>query len=204
MSDAVLICLLPGCGEQLSPPKTKFCCRKHAQKFHNDERDLPLEQQREYSKNRRAANPEAARERARIYYAKNKERMAARQNAYYHANKERCKAINRRVHERYPFHALLRTAKSRATEKFLQFDLTWEWAKDVWTGKCAITDLPFVKGDGAGPSPYSPSIDRVLASKGYTKDNSRFVLMAVNGLKGRGTDADMYAIARAIVASEPD
>lgn len=202
MSEA-LICQLPSCGSELMPPKTKFCCRAHAQKFHNDARQHDTEKARSYQKTRRDADPEAARQRQRDYYAKNADQIAGRQKAYYHSNKEKYQAINKQSYEKYPFQGALASARSRSTKFGYVFELDWEWAKAVWTGKCAITGIPFVRGNGAGPCPYSATLDRIEPSAGYTKDNSRFVLMGVNALKGRGTDADMYAIAEAIVAVKP-
>lgn len=194
-------CALEGCEE---PAKQKFCCRAHAQKFHNSARDYAqfAEKARAYRRAQMNADPEAVRKKARERYAENREYMAARQAAYYHANKDRYKAINRRSYEKNPFRSLLAAAAIRANKRGLPFELTWEWARSVWTGNCSITNIPFVVGDGAGPAPFSPTIDRIDASKGYTPDNSRFILMGVNALKGRGTDADMYVIAEAIVAAK--
>src|ERR1700743_2196835 len=99
-------CKLSDCPNPVTGAANKqFCSRKCAQKFHNSLREYDPEKDRAAQRARRAADPEAARERARKYYLKNREKMSARQAAYYHANKERCQAINRRVHERNPFHA---------------------------------------------------------------------------------------------------
>lgn len=49
-------------------------------------------------------------------------------------------------------------------------------------GKCAISGLHFSGGrpDNVRVRPYFPSLDRIDSSKGYTKDNVRFVSTAVN------------------------
>jgi hypothetical protein len=49
---------------------------------------------------------------------------------------------------------------------------------------------------------FSPSIDRIDPEIGYLETNCRFVLFAINGLKGRGTDADLFAIAHALVKAD--
>jgi hypothetical protein len=50
-----------------------------------------------------------------------------------------------------------------------------------------------------GPSPYSVSIDRIKHHVGYYPHNCRFVLHAVNTMRGSGTDAEMNLIARALI-----
>ncbi|MEM1040838.1 MAG: hypothetical protein AAGI12_15360 [Pseudomonadota bacterium] len=80
--------------------------------------------------------------------------------------------------------ALTRSRK-RAESKSMAHDLTIEWL--VKTAKkqgnaCSITKIPFLLEDAKAKTldPYSPSIDRIDSAKGYTKDNVRLVLFAVN------------------------
>lgn len=80
----------------------------------------------------------------------------------------------------------------------IEFDLDWDWAKANWTGYCAVTNIPFTKPserNGREKRSFFPSIDRIDPKKGYTKDNCRFVLWAVNALKNDGTDEEMRLIA---------
>ena len=106
--------------------------------------------------------------------------------------------LNRRLV--VPWYHLIKTAKERAARKGVAFELTQDWGRDNWTGRCAITGIEFVKnGLGSGPKPRSPSIDRIDPKKGYTPDNSRFILACVNSFKHEGTDLDMYLIAKVIV-----
>lgn len=103
----------------------------------------------------------------------------------------------------YPWHALLDAAKYRAKKSGREYTLTPEWAELNWTGRCAITGLPFAVSVGSGqrPAAYAASIDRIDSTKGYTPENSRFVLAAVNFLKHDMSDEDMYRIAEAITLS---
>jgi hypothetical protein len=103
-----------------------------------------------------------------------------------------------------PWLSLLYSAKDRAKKRGIEFSLTAEWAESCWAGRCAVTDLPFLIGArGPGPKSFSPSIDRIEPRKGYSPDNCRFVLMAVNALKGSTTEEDMYRIAEAIMLRKP-
>jgi hypothetical protein len=108
------------------------------------------------------------------------------------------KSYRAKITSKHPWKYLLASAKARAKENSLAFDLTNEWAAKRWTGHCEITNIKFGINGKRGPFPYSPSIDRVDPSKGYTQDNARFVLWGCNALKGVGTDADMLQIAIAI------
>lgn len=102
-----------------------------------------------------------------------------------------------------PWRRLITAAKGRAKERSLPFDLTFEWGEKRWTGFCEVTGIPFQPRRGAAHGIFSPSIDRIIPSNGYTVDNSRFVLMGVNGLKIDGTDAEMYFVAEAIIKNRP-
>jgi hypothetical protein len=107
----------------------------------------------------------------------------------------------RRLHAR-PFVYLIRSAKSRAKKKGFEYDLDLEWASARWSGKCEITGIQFIVNAKAHSGfPYSPSIDRIDNSKGYLKNNCRFVIFAVNAMKGTGSDSDMVLIARALASA---
>lgn len=107
----------------------------------------------------------------------------------------RTKATSKR-----PWKYLLQSRRLDAIKRGLTYELTNEWAATRWTGYCELTGLPFSQqGKGVGPHPDSASIDRIDQSKGYTQENSRFILWAINGMRGRGTDETMYQIAEALL-----
>jgi hypothetical protein len=78
------------------------------------------------------------------------------------------------------------------------------WAKLVRQGyRCAVSGLPFWSGGGGSFGPTIPTLDRLDGGGAYSDPNTRIVLMGVNGLRGRGSDADVYRIAAAITARRP-
>ena len=85
--------------------------------------------------------------------------------------------------------------RAKCRKSGIQFDLTYGWYLEQLNRGCAVTGLPFRFGS---LSPFSPSVDRIDQTKGYTEDNCRMVLFAVNSLRGSGSDADMYLIAEKI------
>lgn len=107
--------------------------------------------------------------------------------------------------EKRPWRYMFQSRRLDAKNRGLEFSLTDEWAQARWTGACEITNLRFRPGGvgRAGPNPFSPSIDRIDQSIGYTKENCRFVLFAINGFRGAGTDEQMYTIALALVTNMP-
>jgi endogenous inhibitor of DNA gyrase (YacG/DUF329 family) len=134
--------------------------------------------------------------------AKNRERSLA----FYAANRDTVREVMRGRYQatrsNTPWRTLLMGAKSRAKEKVLPFDLTEEWAADRWTGRCEITGIAFIVGaPRKSPRSFWPSIDRIEAELGYTQDNCRFILHAVNALKGDGTMDDMRKVVDAIVCN---
>lgn len=125
---------------------------------------------------------------------------------YMAARRARDPEVRRRAREairdkRLQFTAkfLIRSAKSRAAKKGIEFDLTLEWANDRWTGKCELSGIEFRQSTGR-QNPYSPSIDRIDGSKGYIQGNCRFILSAINYLKANGTDEQMFHIASELIA----
>lgn len=103
---------------------------------------------------------------------------------------------------RDPWRYVLMTAKSRSKVENIPYNLDKEWAVARWTGSCELCRLPFVIAKRLR-HPLSPSIDKIDPTKGYTKDNCRFVAWAINAFKGTGTDEEMLTIARALIDQIP-
>jgi hypothetical protein len=92
------------------------------------------------------------------------------------------KAVKRIVHRK------IASARKRSWEKDWEFDLTDEFLERLWVsqnGRCAVSDIPFqcdrLGWTGAAKNnPYSMSLDRIDSTKGYTQNNVRLVITAVN------------------------
>jgi hypothetical protein len=79
----------------------------------------------------------------------------------------------------------LNGAKQRARQRNRECDITLEWLfSEVERNefKCALTGIPFFSPTNAASlrNPYAPSIDRVDSASGYTRDNVRVVIFAIN------------------------
>lgn len=133
---------------------------------------------------------------AERHRVRNREYMRALRQTDERKKYDRERVVVARQQDPLPF--LYRAARFRAKKKSQPFDLTIEWARRRWTGRCELTGIPFETSTGAA-GPRSPSIDKIIPSIGYTMENCRFVLSAVNSLKGNGSDAEMLFVARRLV-----
>jgi hypothetical protein len=89
---------------------------------------------------------------------------------------------------------LLTNIKHRAKKK--ELDYTWTKLEiiDVLNeGKCQATGYPFIlRRDGRyGRSPFRPSADRIDPKKGYTKENTQWVIYMWNCMKNEFNPEDV-------------
>jgi hypothetical protein len=95
--------------------------------------------------------------------------------------------------ERY-FKSALPRARKRAKRKGVEFALTMKWCLaqvESQHFRCALTGIEFFAKHEATSvrNPYGPSIDRIDCRRGYTPDNVRLVVFAINAmLMDWGTD----------------
>lgn len=100
---------------------------------------------------------------------------------------------------------LLQGAKQRAKKRGLEFDLDYTWAISEWgDGCCKRTNIKFNLNNNGTTGNYSPTIDRIDNSRGYTKDNCQLVIWMYNRAKGSGTDIDVTVLAKALLGFDYD
>lgn len=175
--------------------------REYSRKNYRENREHYLQLRREYHEaNRdrdnetvrkwRAENPEKAREGQRASYRKHREARLKQSSQKWYADR-----LKR------PWLSLLESRRWHARQKNIPFGLTESWAAARWTGRCELTDLPFdlSRSQKGGPKMFSPSLDKIAPELGYIPSNCRFILLAINVMKQKGTDAEVLFIAEAIV-----
>lgn len=112
----------------------------------------------------------------------------------------RVEAYAKRRHEECLWKRALGSAKSRAKALSLDFDLDDRWAKERFTGYCELTGIQFSSKDKF----YAPSIDRIVPSRGYVRDNCRYILFSVNHFKNnKQGDSDILYVAQKLVKPIP-
>jgi hypothetical protein len=103
--------------------------------------------------------------------------------------------------EKHPERVLWSMAKRRAKEKKLKFSIDATEIKIPTT--CPILDIPIVKvytkGKKSGPTPNSPSIDRIDNTKGYIKRNVQVISHQANTMKANATPEELIKFAKWIL-----
>ena len=97
---------------------------------------------------------------------------------------------------------MLKNCKQSFKERNIFFDLVLEdILPAVEAGHCELTGLPFdfKPSKEKAKNPYAPSVDRIDSDKGYTRDNVRVVLWAVNQALGECSDEEIIPILKALV-----
>lgn len=85
------------------------------------------------------------------------------------------------------------SARNRAKKKGLEFTLNLE---DIVIPEiCPVFNVPFTPLYGKGAQPYSPSLDRIDNSKGYTQDNIAIISWRANSLKG---DSNLFELKKLV------
>ena len=117
----------------------------------------------------------------RDWYLANKEKVLEQRKVRYYSNPEKHKAISQnRYYKMTTEEKLFRRARDRAKEKNIPFEITK--SDIIVPDVCPILSIPlYPNKDKAGPN--SPSLDRVVNSLGYVKDNIRVISNKANSLK---------------------
>lgn len=90
----------------------------------------------------------------------------------------------------------------------IEFTLTLQEARDLFQaqgGVCAVSGIPFDANFRAGAAirrPYHASIDRIDSTKGYTKENCRWVCVVVNQALGEWGEEILYQVVAAITIKQ--
>lgn len=94
--------------------------------------------------------------------------------------KEKYRLLNKRWYKENPTFAMGRNAKKRAKDLGVDFDLNWR--DIVVPDLCPLLEIPLSYGVGKLHD-NSPTIDRIKANGGYTKDNTWVVSFRANSIK---------------------
>lgn len=93
--------------------------------------------------------------------------------------------IYKRSRDTYPERYILNVVRGSAKQRGIFFDLD---ISDISIPKiCPVLKCPIIIGGGV-QNMYSPSIDRLDNSKGYTKDNIQIISRLANIMKNCSTD----------------
>ena len=125
------------------------------------------------------------------HYETDEERDQARRASVAKAQAKYSKTLKYRAGK------IISLKKRHAKHKGLDFNLDVEWLLPRLEAGCELTGIPFKQAGATGrrgPDPFSLSIDRINPKAGYTKDNCRLVLWAVNRFKNDLSDSQLFNI----------
>lgn len=96
---------------------------------------------------------------------------------------------------------LARNARHRSKRKGLPCEITREWVYEkLRRGVCEATGVALRIG-GDHQTPWSPSLDRMVPSRGYVKSNVRLTSMGLNALKATSpNDEDAMKYLKSVVS----
>lgn len=92
---------------------------------------------------------------------------------------------------------LLTSAKRRAKDKNLNFDIDLDYLELIATDECPVFKTPFVWGryQGRSKMAHKPSLDRIIPELGYVKHNVVFISLRANSIKNNATERELYDVA---------
>lgn len=191
-----------------SDPKFKKSVKKRAAKW----QCVNAEKSNEYHRRRHAAKIASGDDQyitqisnsGRKYRNSKKGKVvtAARMKAYEESGQMKAWHAVRRTKPESRTSQMLASVRSRALKSNLEFTLLFDDVyPSVTAGRCTKTGIPFDLNPHKDHRvhPFAPSIDRIDATKGYTKGNVQIVCWAYNLAKNEYGPDVLLTLARAIV-----
>jgi hypothetical protein len=151
------------------------------------------EKTRAYMKEYYAENREKSLAYRKEYYAENREKSLAYRKEYYAENREKSLAYMKEHRVANLEVYMWRGAKHRAKAKNIPFTIT---PNDiVIPPTCPVLGIPLQRGCGkSGPTPNSPSLDRIVPTRGYVPGNVVVVSHRANTIKNDATPDELALV----------
>jgi hypothetical protein len=134
-----------------------------------------------------------------------KEEIAAYQKQWRAKNKSKIKEYMMEYYKTYEpsfERTLLAQLRNRAKKFDISFDLN---ESDIVVPElCPILGIKLSRNVGQmGPHPASPSVDRIIPSKGYTKGNIQIISLKANVMKNDATPEELRRFAEWVLKTFP-
>jgi hypothetical protein len=141
---------------------------------------------RKYAKEYAVKNKEKIQHRAKCWRITNKESLVIKKKKYAEEHRESIRDKERKRRSDNKEIYLLNSAKYRAT--FCGLDFNLDISDIVIPDICPCLGIPISRNIGiTGPSPNSPTLDRIDNTKGYVKGNVCVISYRANKLKNDAT-----------------
>lgn len=103
---------------------------------------------------------------------------------------------------------LVSGAKHRAKDKNISFDIDLDYVRSMvgenaeFASHCPVFGIPLnwscLRGNGNGPLPNSPSLDRLDPERGYVKGNIWIISHRANTIKSNATHEELKLVTKAV------
>lgn len=136
----------------------------------------------------------------KAYYLKNKQKILDRSKTRYEKKKEEIKKSHTKLYKTKSGRIIrfLAGAKKRAKAKNLVFELDLEFLRQTAPDKCPVFGFDLIWDDWGDKNQqandFSPSLDRIDPTKGYTKENTQWISWKANRLKSNATCKDLEIV----------
>ena len=161
--------------------------------------------------------PFANKEDRKANYEKNKDRVNELKRADRKANPEKYRNYTRKQYKNYsperkkeliegsrlyhithPQKAMLQRARKRAKQQGIPFDITE--SDIIIPTVCPILNIPLFRGKNY-PKGNSPSLDKIIPSKGYIKGNIQIISQRANLMKLDASKEELVKFAKWVLAN---
>ncbi len=127
----------------------------------------------------------------RNYYVKNRDKFLAEKHRLWIDEKETIQARNRYQYERTKEYRMIKSAKERAKQYKIPFNITEEDIKIP--SHCPVLGIKLLLNHKAAKGD-SPSLDRIIPLKGYVVDNIIVISQKANQIKNCATVAELKQV----------
>ena len=103
---------------------------------------------------------------------------------------------------------LVSGARHRAKDKNIPFDIDLDYVRSMvgenaeLASHCPVFGIPLnwscLRGNGNGPLPNSPSLDRIDPERGYVKNNVWIISFRANTIKNNATHEELKLVTKAV------
>ena len=133
-------------------------------------------------------NPDKAKALYRSWYDKNKAKSLDNAKQWREKQKETGKV------KYSPEGQMLSRARQRAKRDNLPFDLDIDYIRSIWVDTCPVLGIKLEVSKNGWSSNNSPSLDKVVPSKGYVKGHVNIISWRANRIKFDATVEELQLI----------
>lgn len=165
--------------------------REERKEYTRDWAALNKQKLKKYRSQYYKTNRNRLREAQKEYYLKNTDDLKAKAKAWKDANREYVASRDKKKIDQNISEFLCKTARKRAQEKGLPFNLTPD---DLPVPEnCPVLGIPLGRGNGK-PFGGSPSVDRFIPELGYVKGNVAVISHRANSLKSNACAEELMCL----------